>query len=149
LETVGMAKHKVHTPGELSGGEQQRIALARSLVTNPWIIMADEPTGNLDSKSADDVMRLLIKLSRKSKRTVVLITHNPEYLVYADRVFYLKDGRVEKTEVNSDAKTEIVKEGSLEKTQKVAAGAKEEATVEIEEEEEEEEEKTEDSDEIQ
>lgn len=135
LETVGMSRHKSHTPGELSGGEQQRVALARSLVTNPWIIMADEPTGNLDSKSADDVMRLLIKLNRKSKRTVVLITHNPEYLVYADRVFYIKDGRVDKTEVNSNAKTEIVKDGSSKKAQKVTAETKEEATVEIEEEE--------------
>lgn len=110
LETVAMSDYKHHTPSELSGGQQQRIALARSLVANPWIVLADEPTGNLDSKSANDVMRLLIKLNRKSKRTVILITHNPEYLVYADRVFRLKDGKVVDVEVNSDAKTEIVPE---------------------------------------
>ena len=109
LETVGMSEYKQHTPGELSGGQQQRIALARSLVTNPWIILADEPTGNLDSKAADDVMRLLIKLNRKSKRTVILITHNPDYLVYADRIFNMKDGKVIGVEVNKDVKMDVVK----------------------------------------
>lgn len=109
LETVGMSEYKKHTPAELSGGQQQRIALARSLVANPWIVLADEPTGNLDSKSADEVMRLLISLNRKSKRTVILITHNPEYLVYADRIFHVRDGKIIDVEVNNNAKTEIVK----------------------------------------
>jgi len=120
LEVVGMADYKSHTPSELSGGQQQRIALARSLVTNPWIILADEPTGNLDSKSANDVMRLLIKLSRKSKRTVILITHNPDYLIYADRIFYVKDGKIDRVEVNSDVKSDIVKDSAgSKKTTKV------------------------------
>lgn len=101
LDVVGMSEYKHHTPGELSGGQQQRIAIARSLVANPWIILADEPTGNLDSKSANEVMRLLISLNRKSKRTVVLITHNPEYVDYADRIFYLKDGKITDVKVNS------------------------------------------------
>ena len=104
LEVVGMSEYKSHTPAELSGGQQQRIAIARSLVANPWIILADEPTGNLDSKSANEVMRLLISLNRKSKRTVVLITHNPDYLDYADRVFFLKDGKVVETKVNAKVK---------------------------------------------
>lgn len=104
LEVVGMSEYKKHTPSELSGGQQQRIAIARSLVANPWIILADEPTGNLDSKSANEVMRLLISLNRKSKRTVVLITHNPDYLEYADRIFFLKDGKVVETKVNSKVK---------------------------------------------
>lgn len=104
LQTVGMGKYKDHTPAELSGGQMQRIAIARSLVTNPWIILADEPTGNLDSKSANDIMRLLISLNKKSKRTVVLITHNPDYLDYVDRVFYLRDGKVVKIKVNPKAK---------------------------------------------
>lgn len=110
LETVGMSKYKDHTPAELSGGQQQRIAIARSLVTNPWIILADEPTGNLDSKSANDVMRLLISLNKKSKRTVVLITHNPDYLDYVDRIFYLRDGKVIKIKVNPKAKDKGLKE---------------------------------------
>lgn len=112
LDTVGLSDYKYHTPSELSGGQQQKIALARSLVANPWIILADEPTGNLDSKSSNDVMRLLIKLNRKSKRTVILITHNPDYLIYADRVFHLKDGRVIDVEVNTNAKTDVVETSS-------------------------------------
>lgn len=103
LEVVDLGDKKKSVPADLSGGQQQRIAIARSLINNPWIIMADEPTGNLDSKSADEVMKLLISLSRKSKRTVILITHNPEYLQYADRIFRMKDGRIEKIEVNAKA----------------------------------------------
>lgn len=104
LDVVGMSEYKKHTPSELSGGQQQRIAIARSLVSNPWIMLADEPTGNLDSKSANEVMRLLISLNRKSKRTVVLITHNPDYLEYADRIFYLRDGKVIDVKVNAKVK---------------------------------------------
>jgi putative ABC transport system ATP-binding protein len=104
LDTVGLTKYADHTSSQLSGGQQQRVAIARSLVTAPWILLADEPTGNLDSKSANEVMRLLISLNRKSKRTVILITHNPEYLDYADRVFFMQDGKIVKTQVNSKVK---------------------------------------------
>jgi putative ABC transport system ATP-binding protein len=111
LDTVGLAKYADHTSSQLSGGQQQRVAIARSLVTAPWIMLADEPTGNLDSKSANEVMRLLISLNRKSKRTVILITHNPEYLDYADRIFFMQDGKVVKTQVNSTVKSEEEVEG--------------------------------------
>jgi len=111
LDTVGLAKYADHTSSQLSGGQQQRVAIARSLVTAPWIMLADEPTGNLDSKSANEVMRLLISLNRKSKRTVILITHNPEYLDYADRIFFMQDGKVVKTQVNSTVKGEEEVEG--------------------------------------
>jgi putative ABC transport system ATP-binding protein len=104
LDMVGLGKYKDHTPAQLSGGQQQRVAIARSMVNAPWIMLADEPTGNLDSKSANEVMRLLISLNRKSKRTVILITHNPDYLDYADRIFFLQDGKVVKTKVNSRVK---------------------------------------------
>lgn len=96
LEMVGMADYAKHTPAELSGGQQQRVAIARSWAASPWIIFADEPTGNLDSKSADDIMELLKQLCVKSKRTIVVITHNPEYRKYADRVVYLTDGQITK-----------------------------------------------------
>ncbi len=96
LEMVGLADSINHTPAVLSGGQQQRVAIARAWVASPWIVLGDEPTGNLDSKSASDVVKLLKKLNVKSKRTVILITHNPEYLKYADRVVYLKDGVVSK-----------------------------------------------------
>ncbi|NTU69826.1 ATP-binding cassette domain-containing protein [bacterium] len=96
LEIVGMGDYQDHTPAELSGGQQQRVAIARAWSTSPWIIFADEPTGNLDSKAANDIMDLLKNLNQKSKRTIVVITHNPEYRKYADRVFYLKDGAIVK-----------------------------------------------------
>lgn len=114
LETVGLAKYAGHSSSQLSGGQQQRVAIARSLVTAPWIILADEPTGNLDSKAADEVMRLLISLNRKSKRTVLLITHNPNYLEYADRVFFMEDGKIIKTQVNNKVKASEDEEDEVE-----------------------------------
>jgi putative ABC transport system ATP-binding protein len=124
LEMVGLTKYATHTSTQLSGGQQQRVAIARSLVTAPWIMLADEPTGNLDSKSANEVMRLLISLNRKSKRTVILITHNPEYLDYADRIFFMQDGKVIKTQVNSKVKDadEVMKAGHISDDLKEAAG---------------------------
>lgn len=94
LELIGINKLATHTSAEMSGGQQQKVGIARAWVTSPWIVFADEPTGNLDSKSADEVTHLLKQLNQKSKRTVLLITHNPEYLAYADRVIYLKDGKI-------------------------------------------------------
>ena len=98
LEMVGMLEYKDHTPAELSGGQQQRVAIARSWAASPWVIFGDEPTGNLDSKSADYIMDLLSQLNKKSKRTIVVITHNPDYRKYADRIVYLKDGQITKIE---------------------------------------------------
>jgi|GEM_PF-634392 len=109
LSVVGLDDKKKDVPADLSGGQQQRVAVARSLINNPWIIMADEPTGNLDSQSADEVMKLLVSLSRKSKRTVILITHNPDYLKFADRVFKMKDGHILTVEKNKKvAKVELL-----------------------------------------
>ena len=80
-------------PNELSGGQQQRVAIARALVTDPAIILADEPTGSLDSTSTDDVMRLLVELN-EAGRTIVLITHEPDVASFATRVVELRDGRI-------------------------------------------------------
>ncbi len=104
MELLGLEEQKNQTPSELSGGQQQKLAIARALSCNPWIILADEPTGNIDSKAAGEIIDLLLSLSKKSKRTVVLITHNPEYRKYADRVIYLKDGRVTKIETRRKIK---------------------------------------------
>lgn len=102
LTMFGLQKHINKQPTELSGGQQQRVAMARALAPNPWILVADEPTGNLDSKSADEVIEIFNILNRKSKRTVIMVTHNPDYLKYADRVLHLKDGKIVKEEKNKN-----------------------------------------------
>lgn len=94
LRLLGLEKHLDKRPSALSGGQQQRVAIARALSNNPWIIIADEPTGNLDSKSADEVMKLFAILNKRSKRTILMVTHNPDYLRFADRVIYMKDGKI-------------------------------------------------------
>jgi putative ABC transport system ATP-binding protein len=86
-------------PGQLSGGQKQRVSIARSLINNPQIIFADEPVGNLDSVSAENVMQILKDLNEIDKKTIVLVTHNPEHLHFADRIIYLKDGRLIREEV--------------------------------------------------
>jgi putative ABC transport system ATP-binding protein len=93
LASVGMARRQHHQPSELSGGQQQRVAVARALVTNPTMILADEPTGNLDSRSTEDVLRIFAHLNEE-RRTVVLITHEPDVAEQAKRVVHLSDGQV-------------------------------------------------------
>ncbi len=93
LAAVGMLGHRAHLPSELSGGQQQRVAIARAIVTNPALILADEPTGNLDSRSSDEVLRIFEALNDRGK-TIVLITHEPEVAARVDRVVHLADGEV-------------------------------------------------------
>ena len=90
---LGIEKRLNHYPKQLSGGEKQRVSVARSLINNPQIIFADEPTGNLDSKTGDQVMRLLRELANKGK-SIVVVSHNPEHTVYADRVVKVRDGKL-------------------------------------------------------
>ncbi len=94
LDLVGLADWKDHTPAELSGGQQQRVAIARALVTNPQILLADEPTGNLDSARSVDIMELLKDLNRKGGITIVMVTHEPDMAEYADIVVHFADGLV-------------------------------------------------------
>jgi len=101
LDLVGLRERARHRPGELSGGEQQRVAIARALANDPKIVLADEPTGNLDSRSGEQVVRMLADLARQG-RTVVMVTHDREMASRADRVILLKDGRVLR-EVSPDA----------------------------------------------
>lgn len=92
LDNVGLRERKHHYPVQLSGGEQQRVALARAFMTKPPILLADEPTGNLDSANGRHVLELLIRLNRKEGATLVMVTHDPELAAYADRRILLKDG---------------------------------------------------------
>ena len=95
LEMVGMIKRKNHKPSELSGGEQQRIAIARSLANDPQMILADEPTGNLDSKNGSEVMNLIKKLNEVDGKTIVMVTHDKALAEkYAKRTIYIKDGQI-------------------------------------------------------
>lgn len=94
LERVGLTQRAHHYPVQLSGGEQQRVALARAFITQPPILMADEPTGNLDSVNGQHVLDLLVQLNREEKTTLILVTHDPNLAEYADRIITLRDGRV-------------------------------------------------------
>jgi putative ABC transport system ATP-binding protein len=94
LAQVGLADRGSHRPAELSGGEQQRVALARALVAHPALILADEPTGNLDSRSSDEVVQQLRRVTDDLGRTIVVVTHDPRVAAYADRIIFLKDGQI-------------------------------------------------------
>lgn len=95
LNIVGLTERHKHTPRELSGGQQQRVAIARALINNPDIIFADEPTGNLDSKSGTEILALLREINREQGKTVVMVTHSEDAARYGNRIIYVRDGMVE------------------------------------------------------
>ena len=94
LRLLGLEKRKNHLPNELSGGEQQRTSIGRALITNPAIILADEPTGNLDSKASEEVIALLMKSNKEYNQTILMITHNMEIAKCADRIIKIADGKI-------------------------------------------------------
>lgn len=98
LDKVGLARWATHTPSELSGGQQQRVAIARAIVTEPDVLLADEPTGNLDSEKSVEIMELLTQLRNDLGMTVVMVTHEPDMARFAHTIIHFKDGLVERTE---------------------------------------------------
>jgi putative ABC transport system ATP-binding protein len=98
LESVGLAQRAAHKPNELSGGEKQRVAIARALANRPALLLADEPTGNLDSKTGGAVLDLLCSLLKSNNLTLIMVTHDPEVAARADRIVYLRDGSIQRIE---------------------------------------------------
>ena len=107
LDVVGLSTHMKHKPSELSGGQQQRVGIARALVTNPSIVFADEPTGNLDSNTSDEVMQVIINIMREQKKTLVMVTHDPHIAEYGDKVVHLLDGRITDITINAKDSTTL------------------------------------------
>ena len=98
LDSMNLQKHKKHFPNQMSGGQQQRVGVARALVVDPKIIFADEPTGNLDSHTSEEVMQLMQDVVRNQGKTLVMVTHDSHLATYADRVFHIRDGKIIKIE---------------------------------------------------
>ena len=102
LISVGLGKRLRHKPTQMSGGQQQRVAIARAFVSNPPVILADEPTGNLDSATTVEVMNMIVDMVRKNGQTLVVVTHEPELAVFGDKVIHIKDGKIERMEINEN-----------------------------------------------
>ncbi|HCQ90807.1 MAG TPA: macrolide ABC transporter ATP-binding protein [Clostridium sp.] len=99
LEAVGLEKRLNHKPSQMSGGQQQRVSIARAFVGNPNIVFADEPTGNLDTKTTLEIMELITKMAKEQNQTLIIVTHDIEISCYADRVIHIRDGNVDKIEI--------------------------------------------------
>jgi putative ABC transport system ATP-binding protein len=97
LKLLGIEHRKDHLPGQISGGEMQRVAIARAMINRPEILLADEPTGNLDTKRSDEIVRVLQELNQQASLTIVMVTHNPALAHHADRLFEMKDGHIKET----------------------------------------------------
>jgi len=115
LRRFSLAEQHNKFSNQLSGGQQQRVSIARALINNPNIILADEPVGNLDSESAENVLRILKNLNEVDKKTILLVTHNPEHLMYADRILHMKDGRIVSEEINKEKRPKEALEEELAK----------------------------------
>ncbi len=100
LESVGLGDRLYHKPNQMSGGQQQRVSIARAFINNPEIVFADEPTGNLDSKTTAEVMKIMLDMIKKHHQTFIMVTHDEETSQYADRVVYINDGLIEKIVIN-------------------------------------------------
>ena len=102
LKAVGLGDRMKHRPSQMSGGQQQRVSIARAFISNPEIVFADEPTGNLDTKTTCEIMELITGMAEEHKQTLVIVTHDMEIAGYADRIIHIKDGSVEKNEIQNE-----------------------------------------------
>ena len=118
LKMVGLSDRLKHKPTQMSGGQQQRVGIARAFVSKPAVVFADEPTGNLDSKTTIEVMSLMIKMARENNLTLVIVTHNIEIAEYADRIIQLKDGEII-ADYKVEHKTEIKEIEEIEKNEEI------------------------------
>ena len=107
LEVLQLSERKSHLPNQLSGGQQQRVSIGRAIMNNPSIVLADEPTGNLDSKNSSDIMELLNEANRRYNQTLIVITHDESIALQADRVIAIEDGKISRDEVIRDYKADI------------------------------------------
>jgi putative ABC transport system ATP-binding protein len=113
IEQVGLARRRSHRPSELSGGEQQRVAIARALVTRPTILLADEPTGNLDSKTGEEILKLMRDSVDAFGQTTVMVTHDPRAAAIADRILFIADGHIVKELTGATAPEVLAVMGEL------------------------------------
>lgn len=110
LKAVGLEKYVKHKPTQMSGGQQQRVGIARAFVTKPPIVFADEPTGNLDSKTTQEVLQLMLRLAKENQQTLVIVTHDKSIATFADKIYYMMDGNIEKIEENNEKNRGIFNE---------------------------------------
>ena len=104
LKIVGLEAREDHMPNQMSGGQQQRVAIARAIINDPPLILADEPTGNLDTKTSIEVMEFFVRLNEKTGKTIILVTHEPDIAEYCKRVVRFKDGNIISDEINKNRK---------------------------------------------
>lgn len=102
LKAVGLEGYDDHKPSQMSGGQQQRVGIARALICKPRILFADEPTGNLDTRTTEDVIHMMVDIAKENKQTMIMVTHEPELSKYADRTFHMQDGIIEKIENHNE-----------------------------------------------
>ena len=123
LKAVGLGDRLRHRPNQMSGGQQQRVGIARAFVAKPNVIFADEPTGNLDTKTTDDVMRLMVSMCRKHNLTLILVTHDLEIAEYADRIVHIIDGSIVSIEDNRDKQIPVLSDEEADNKKKAEASA--------------------------
>ncbi len=112
LEAVGLLERANHKPAQMSGGQQQRVSIARAFINSPQVVFADEPTGNLDTKTTYEMMDLITALAQKNKQTLVIVTHDLEIAEYANRIIHISDGKIEKIQHNTNKKKATVEGGN-------------------------------------